>query len=123
VLRKVPASRKLEATEIVEAIDKDLGPHALTSLDGAEFVPPIDPANPNTQSANKLYRKVRYTWKVIPPAVPPQASLVRDSGTALPLYKRPNGELFVVVSKWEDVEKAKPIALAKRAKIVAQRRT
>jgi cardiolipin synthase len=121
VRRKAITIKKLVTLEVNEAIVKDLGSRSFDSLDKPLQKPSFESANPNIQSADKIYRRVTYKWRVSPPILPKRASLDKSTNDSFQLYRMPNGECFVTVSRWEDIELARPLAEKWKAKIVIHR--
>ena len=122
VRRNTMTTKKLDVIEVNDALVKDLGTHSPVSLDEPPFRLTLESANPNKQSASRIYKRVTYTWRVSPPILPTRASPVQSVKDPFPLYKIPNGENFITVSRWEDVEKAKLFAKKWKAKIVLQKK-
>jgi cardiolipin synthase len=120
VLWKTVPSKKLDALEVNDILTKDLPTHTIISLGEPPYKPSFEAANPNIKSTSQMYKKVTYTWRVSPPVLPPRAYQVQSVKDSFPLYRTANGEYFVVVSRWEDVETARRLATEWKAKIVLQ---
>ena len=121
VRRETPTTKKMDAVEVQEQSTKDMGSHNMASLGEPEYSPNVELANPNGAGATRLSKKVRYTWRVVPPVLPPQAAPVNEKEVPFPVYRVPKGGTFIVVAKWEDVERAKLFASKLKAKIVIPR--
>jgi cardiolipin synthase len=118
IRKKNPATKKMDTIEVNNSITKELAPHTITSLDNTQYKPSFDQFNPNTVGSSKLFKKVIYAWRLIPPVLPTRAQPLHQAKEKLPVYRMPSGESFVTVKNWEDIEPAKPIAAKWKAKIV-----
>jgi cardiolipin synthase len=122
ILSKTASTKKLDVFKVSDAVTKDLPAHAIISLDEPLYKPLFEATNPNIPPAGNMYKKVIYTWRVSPAVLPTRAYRVESERDSLPLYRTPNGEYFVAVFRWEDVETARRLANKWKAKIVLQKR-
>jgi phosphatidylserine/phosphatidylglycerophosphate/cardiolipin synthase-like enzyme len=121
VRREAPTTKKMDVVEVQEQSTNDMGSHNMASLEEPEYNPKVELASPNGPGATRLSKKVRYTWRVIPPTLPPQAAPVNEKEAPFPVYRVPKGGTFIVVTNWEDVEGAKAFASKLKAKMVGPR--
>jgi cardiolipin synthase A/B len=121
VRRETPTTKMMDVVVVQDQSTKDMGSHNMASLEEPEYNPNVELANPNGPGATKLSKRVRYTWRVIPPVLPPQATLVSEKDVPFSVYGVSQGGKFIVVEKWEDVERAKPFAARLKMKMVGPR--
>jgi cardiolipin synthase A/B len=120
ILRGTPSTKKMESVEVSAFVQRDLSFHAIDTLEEPTYRPSF--SNPNNSSGPKLFRKVKYVWKVGVPVLPKRATPIQSKETfQSPVYRLPNGDHFVVVHKWEEIENAKQLAKRFKARIVIQR--
>jgi phosphatidylserine/phosphatidylglycerophosphate/cardiolipin synthase-like enzyme len=117
IRKKNPASKKIDLIEINDNTTKPLAPYYVQSLDLIQNRS-FEKDNPNAITTNRQFKRVTYTWKFIPPTLPPRAFISSQAKERVPLYKLPSGETFVTVNNWEEIDIAKPIAAKWKAKIV-----
>ncbi len=110
-------TRIMEEIEIKDVYNRDMGPRPIDLSNPVSKPIDFKNLNPNNPANKKLYKKAYFTWRDVPPTLPSKSTLVQTAKEPFPIFDSA-GQKFVVISQWEEVEKAKPLAAKWRAKMV-----
>ncbi|MHB8568302.1 MAG: hypothetical protein ACYC7D_07455 [Nitrososphaerales archaeon] len=107
---------KLTEVSIQKTYRQELGGPQANSFDEMGSLEPKSFPKPSMVPCNIMYLEYHYTWKILPPALPRDATQSKTEGD-FPVYSRGN-ERYVLIKEKRDLQKAQDFANRIGAKVV-----